>query len=288
MQLASKSEEALSKVSDLLVKLGDEFSIFELYTSSVNLEPAHLERFFNTLVDLFLNVAAAIKHFRKHNIETVFTTAWSPVNDDFIKTLEKINSSLEYIQRLFTAQGVIDSHKYISSQSNPTQAQLAQTVGQLNMTGRSQGPTDPSEEPALPCNTLPFTRNKAFFGRAAILKELETSLLPTDDETKVRSVTLYGSGGIGKSQIALEYAHSEVRRGTPVVLWIGSETNAELSKSFTEAAKRLKLRDYSENNTPDQNKIDVLRYLQNTRMCRAVLTIFQSNAPSRDFLAAGV
>jgi len=78
-------------------------------------------------------------------------------------------------------------------------------------------------------------------------------------------VALYGAGGIGKNQIALEYADSEVRRGALVVLWIGNETDAELSKSFTEAASRLKLKDYSPNNTPDQNKIAVLRYLQNTR-----------------------
>ncbi|KAF1957122.1 TPR-like protein [Byssothecium circinans] len=132
------------------------------------------------------------------------------------------------------------------------------------MTEQSQGPANSSEHVALPCNTLPFQRNRAFYGRSAILDELSGALRPTDDEPRVRSVGLHGAGGISKSQIALEYADLEVRRGTQVVLWIGSETDAEVSKSFTEAASSLKLRDYSPNNTPDQNKIAVLRYLQNT------------------------
>lgn len=53
-----------------------------------------------------------------------------------------------------------------------------------------------------------------------------------------------------------------------VVLWIASETEAEIAKSFNEAASRLDLPGYLETNTPDQNRFAVLQWLQkSSRKC---------------------
>ena len=115
---------------------------------------------------------------------------------------------------------------------------------------------------ALPVNTLPYQRNPAFFGRRDLLEEIDEHLRARERGTVVRSVAIWGTGGIGKSQIALEYAQQRWLAGTNVVLWIASETEAEIAKSFNDAACRLDLSDYLETNTPDQNRLAVLQWLQ--------------------------
>lgn len=85
-----------------------------------------------------------------------------------------------------------------------------------------------------------------------------------DKQSKIRSVALWGSGGIGKSQIAIEFAHRRWESGTSVVLWIASETVADVASSFNDAARNLDLGGYSENNTPDKNRHLVLQWLQST------------------------
>ena len=115
---------------------------------------------------------------------------------------------------------------------------------------------------ALPVNTLPYQRNPAFFGRRDLLEEIDEHLRARERGTIVRSVAIWGTGGIGKSQIALEYAQQKWLAGTNVVLWIASETEAEIAKSFNDAACRLDLPDYLETNTPDQNRLAVLQWLQ--------------------------
>ena len=81
---------------------------------------------------------------------------------------------------------------------------------------------------------------------------------------KIRTVAIWGTGGIGKSQIALEYAHRRWASGTPVILWVASETEPEITKSFSEAAAELQLEAYSETNTPEKNHHIVIQWLQTT------------------------
>ena len=88
----------------------------------------------------------------------------------------------------------------------------------------------------LSVNTLPYQRNPAFFGRRDLLEEIGEHLQARERDTVVRSVAIRGTGGIGKSQIALEYAQQKWLAGMKVVLWIVSETEAEIAKSFNDAA----------------------------------------------------
>jgi predicted ATP-dependent serine protease len=78
------------------------------------------------------------------------------------------------------------------------------------------------------------------------------------------ALAIWGTGGIGKTQIALEFAHKLWADGAEVVLWIASETSAEVARSFNEAARHLKLEESPESNTADKNRHLVLQWLQDT------------------------
>jgi hypothetical protein len=92
---------------------------------------------------------------------------------------------------------------------------------------------------------VPFTRNLAFTDREDILDHLHREL--TTGEAG-RQVVLVGSAGVGKSQIALEYAyrHRSVHRS---VLWIEATTRLSVDRGLREIATRL--RPTIESESPD-------------------------------------
>ena len=76
-----------------------------------------------------------------------------------------------------------------------------------------------------------------FVGRASNLASIESVLLPfTTVERKV--VVLHGLGGIGKSQLAIEYAKKH-RDDYTAVLWLNAKTEDTLKQSFAANARRL-------------------------------------------------
>lgn len=117
---------------------------------------------------------------------------------------------------------------------------------------------------SLPCQTLPFPRNPSFYGRIEILKQIPDALATQPDSSKVRSVALWGTVGIGKTQIALEYAFQQVSTGYQIVLWIACDKEAEIANSFNKAAQKLQLPGVLPSNTPNRNRDLVLEYLQKT------------------------
>lgn len=76
-----------------------------------------------------------------------------------------------------------------------------------------------------------------FVGRASNLSSIESVLLPvTAAERKV--VVLHGLGGIGKSQLAIEFAKKH-RSDYTAVLWLNAKTEETLKQSFAASARRL-------------------------------------------------
>ena len=76
-----------------------------------------------------------------------------------------------------------------------------------------------------------------FVGRLGYLSSIESVLLPfTTAERKV--VVLHGLGGIGKSQLAIEYTKKH-RHDYSAVLWLNAKTEDTLMQSFAANARRL-------------------------------------------------
>ncbi|KAK0640745.1 P-loop containing nucleoside triphosphate hydrolase protein [Cercophora newfieldiana] len=90
----------------------------------------------------------------------------------------------------------------------------------------------------LLCNTIPTAANNCFFGRQDILDEIERILKPARTEGGLRSVGLSGLGGIGKTQVALQYAYSKLDE-LDMVLWIDATCSGSANRSFTSAVKQL-------------------------------------------------
>ncbi|GAA3097157.1 FxSxx-COOH system tetratricopeptide repeat protein [Streptosporangium carneum] len=94
----------------------------------------------------------------------------------------------------------------------------------------------PGSEPAV-WNVS--ARNAAFTGRGPVLDTLRSQLVGGSSAV-VLPQTLYGLGGVGKTQVALEYAH-RFRADYDLVWWISSEDPERINSAFEELARQLRI-----------------------------------------------
>ncbi|WP_275413638.1 FxSxx-COOH system tetratricopeptide repeat protein [Plantactinospora endophytica] len=82
-------------------------------------------------------------------------------------------------------------------------------------------------------------RNPNFTGRKELLEHLHNEL-QTSRETAVLPQALHGMGGVGKSQVAIEYVHQH-SGDYDLVWWVPSEQDGQILASLTKLAQRLDL-----------------------------------------------
>ena len=87
---------------------------------------------------------------------------------------------------------------------------------------------------------VPFLRNPYFTGREQFLSSLHGSLSAEKTVTVSQSRAISGLGGIGKTQIAIEYAYRYARE-YEAVLWVQADSPEILVSDFARLAQTLEL-----------------------------------------------
>ncbi|MEE1757251.1 FxSxx-COOH system tetratricopeptide repeat protein [Streptomyces sp. SP18CS02] len=105
-------------------------------------------------------------------------------------------------------------------------------VSGVRLTRRRSFPDDPP-----PVWNVP-RRNRRFTGRRGILEELRTSLTADRDGTAI--VAVHGPGGVGKTQLAMEYAHRYAGE-YDLVWWVRASTTSTARENFAALATELGL-----------------------------------------------
>ncbi|WP_327270545.1 tetratricopeptide repeat protein [Streptomyces sp. NBC_01218] len=93
----------------------------------------------------------------------------------------------------------------------------------------------PPDGPAL-CRIPPA--DPTFVGRDDVLAALHRQLVTADSSTGLRSVCLWGLGGVGKTSTALAYAH-QFQRYYETVWWLRAETEADLRGDLVDLGSQL-------------------------------------------------
>lgn len=75
---------------------------------------------------------------------------------------------------------------------------------------------------------MPFHRNPFFTGREAFLRHLHQILCAQNTASLVRSCALSGLGGIGKTQVAIEYVYRHLHDYS-AIFWLAAETPESFS-----------------------------------------------------------
>ncbi|MFF8291478.1 FxSxx-COOH system tetratricopeptide repeat protein [Streptomyces sp. NPDC016309] len=121
----------------------------------------------------------------------------------------------------------------------PSGGPLVSTVPAPAQTPAQQPPAGGGGRPAMPAvwGNMP-PRNVVFTGREELLVALENGL--RRGPTAVLPHALHGMGGVGKSQLALEYVYRHAAE-YQVVWWIPAERTTQIQQAFVELARRLHL-----------------------------------------------
>jgi tetratricopeptide (TPR) repeat protein len=101
-------------------------------------------------------------------------------------------------------------------------------------------------------------RNPTFTGRSAVLEHMREELGAGMTIVLPRPQTLFGLGGVGKTQIALEYVH-RFMGDYDLIWWVSSEQTELVITSLAELAKRLDLPVGEEMAEAAQQALDYLR-----------------------------
>ncbi|KAJ4290127.1 hypothetical protein N0V88_006634 [Collariella sp. IMI 366227] len=147
--------------------------------------------------------------------------------------------------------------------------------------GQNYGPISakfhlPPERPVTPPSpfaSIPFSRDPDFVNRGEILDQIEQRC----SEPAAR-VALVGLGGVGKSQLAIEFAH-RIAAGQPDtwVFWVHAGTQARVEEGFRTIADGVKL------SGRHQPKADILQlvynWLSNERNGRWVMILDSADDP---------
>ncbi|KAH6842416.1 hypothetical protein B0I37DRAFT_196979 [Chaetomium sp. MPI-CAGE-AT-0009] len=90
-----------------------------------------------------------------------------------------------------------------------------------------------------PVFLIPYAENKSFVGRTELLRNLQELLFKDDSPTRV---ALFGLGGIGKTQIALQYAYwVQHELGDVSVFWVHAASAEQFEKAYTAIAKECQI-----------------------------------------------
>jgi tetratricopeptide (TPR) repeat protein/Cdc6-like AAA superfamily ATPase len=159
-------------------------------------------------------------------------------------------------------EGTVKHIRAMSTTRHITQLQESR-IGELGVRER-EIIMDGSEKAIFPVDNLPTHRTAHFTGRRKEIDRIH-AWLGVEQNTRLRTFLIYGRRGIGKTQIALEYA---ARYKTPMydaIFWIQCETSASLRNSFAEIATALELDGADKNGHFEENLMKVLRWLKHTK-----------------------
>src|SRR5881409_170328 len=99
--------------------------------------------------------------------------------------------------------------------------------------------------------SVPYARNIHFTGREEELADLKRSLI--SDQASRRVQVICGLGGVGKTQLALEYVYRN-KNDYNVVWWINADEPATLALGYAKLATQLGM------NIPEGTSLDDIRH----------------------------
>ena len=189
---------------------------------------------------------------------------WRELKNDFEKSSRKIKDRSTRLKEKADAIASAASASRAAIQLRRLDAYSTQDRDDVSMFTPSEAMSKIDLHDVFPCHNIPFAPNEGFYGRSKELDAVVTSCSQSDE--KMVSFVLWGMGGIGKTQIAAQYAHQSYVSGTQAVLWVNCETGLSISKSFKEIVQLLHLSGPVVDDNSDQNRLRVLQWLSKAGM----------------------
>ncbi|KAF2194645.1 TPR domain protein [Zopfia rhizophila CBS 207.26] len=154
-------------------------------------------------------------------VDDVIAEALPASSDSWVRRGRKALASLRYNAKVEKITTVVRG--YIQTLTYHAAASL-RPLAERNLPG------------PIPCSTVPFRRDPHFVDRQ-ILAEIDCK-----NQQPASRLALIGLGGVGKSQLAVEYSY-RVREKSPTtwVFWVHASSTARFEEGYRKIAERAKL-----------------------------------------------
>ncbi|KAH8813001.1 hypothetical protein F5884DRAFT_899203 [Xylogone sp. PMI_703] len=265
--LAARSEVMLISITKLWTSFASTLQVFDSYKIYIAQSKALQMAVFHILRDFFIATVAAIVTIK--SIPTHIERGALEQNNSWVQLKITYDSLMRDLTR--TIQVIKDSSKgmkaIVATQENTTKDQAVDVVFRKSIASYENNTGIPTTQDAVDAPKeyyyVPFKPNTNFFGREELLSSIEEKLAPGPNA--IRSLAIWGTAGVGKTQIALEFAHRQHLKGVKCILWISSEHDSESAKSFTQIANLLNFKGATTSKGHEQNRLLVLHWLQQTK-----------------------
>jgi NB-ARC domain len=205
----------------------------------------------DALCDMYTEIiifcARTITFFRNNPNIGGSRSAWSQFNSDFHVTIESLRNH---------SRRVDEEGDMIRMTGEARSAETLQVIKKLNDVSISAKTT-------LPCQMVPYGLNPRFFSRAKEVKYVRETLDPQEGMDKLRVMSIYGLGGVGKTQLALHYANTSLSL-YDIVAWIPSESQIKMTQALSVLAQKLGLLESKESEDDYQASLKVRDWLNSS------------------------
>lgn len=225
LRYASSAAETFQDILDMLEELSLTLPRFQTYERTFPLN----HRLQQALIDVYSEIIcfyARTIHFLRNNPHLVLRkNAWQTFRNDFSRTIMRIKRMSSTVEsEADLARMRLDQTKY-------------KEVLELLSAPKA---VDPSKSLHGFYNNVPFAANTRFSGRGDVLDLVNTTLDPRGDSSSTKSLALFGLGGVGKTQIATQYAYSNLKK-FDAVMWIAADNAISIGQSCRTIADGLHL-----------------------------------------------
>ena len=183
----------------------------------------------NPLCDMYTELiifcARTITFFRNNPTVDRSRHAWSEFNRGFQATIGQLKQH---------SMRVDEEADMIRMEREGRSVETLEAIKNLKLSA-------PSPEANLHCYMIPYGTNPRFFGRDKELQQVRSILEPEERNAKLRVMAIHGLPGVGKTQLALQYANSSLKE-YDVIAWIPAETQVKVTQALSLLASKLGLR----------------------------------------------
>ncbi|KAF2139228.1 uncharacterized protein K452DRAFT_337374 [Aplosporella prunicola CBS 121167] len=213
---------------------------FNEFNSNARKAPKSLE-YIKTRLPLLAKTLDGIKaQVEAGCVDSATKAAVQEVVDGSFKEIKLLNDIMNEITPKNTdsrARKVIKSFESLRSEEKIQDINKRLKNYIVALTLHQIAPTSvPIQSETGPLFAMPFERDTKFIGRLDIIRQLD------DKFSTGRRAALAGIGGVGKSQIAIEYCYRfRDRHPQSCVFWVQATTKARIEQSYREIARKAKL-----------------------------------------------
>ena len=125
------------------------------------------------------------------------------------------------------------------------------------MTDEITGPRVDVKSQYLPIFSLPYRRNPSFTPREGILETIHETLVLNAPSGLTSSFVIYGLGGVGKTQVAMEYCYQH-RKEFDLILWLRADDYDTLLTSYVQLYQNETFRVFTGVKVSDETNFEAI------------------------------